>query len=68
MATDRLIALVDALLDAHVEFIVIGGLAAVLHGAPLVTADVDIVHRKSPENIAAAAVGPAAPARACARR
>ena len=52
MAADRLIALVDALLSADVEFIVIGGLAAVLHGAPLVTADVDIVHRKTPENVA----------------
>ncbi len=52
MATDRLIALVDTLLEAQVEFVVIGGLAAVLHGAPLVTADVDIVHRRTPENVA----------------
>ena len=52
MAQDRLIALLDALLEAEVEFVVIGGLAAVLHGAPLVTADIDIVHRKTPENVA----------------
>lgn len=52
MAPDRLIALVDALLGAQVEFVVIGGLAAVLHGAPLVTADIDLVHRRTPANVA----------------
>lgn len=52
MATSRLIALLDALLAAEVEFVVIGGLAAVLHGAPVVTADIDIVHRRTPDNIA----------------
>ena len=52
MASSRLIELLDALLAAEVEFVVVGGLAAVLHGAPLVTSDVDIVHRKTPENIA----------------
>lgn len=51
MAQDGLIALVDALLDAQVEFVVIGGLAAVLHGAPLVTVDIDIVHHRTPENV-----------------
>ncbi len=39
------------LLDAEVEFIVVGGLAAVLQGAPLVTFDLDIVHRRTPENV-----------------
>lgn len=43
-------ALVD-LLDAGVELIVVGGLAAVLHGAPVVTFDLDIVHRQTPENV-----------------
>ncbi len=52
MASSRLIELLDALLAAEVEFVVIGGLAAVLHGAPLVTSDIDIVHRRTPENIA----------------
>lgn len=37
MASSRLIELLDALLAAEVEFVVIGGLAAVLHGAPLAT-------------------------------
>ena len=52
MASNRLIELLDALLAAEVEFVVIGGLAAVLHGAPLVTSDIDIVHRRTSENIA----------------
>jgi hypothetical protein len=42
--------LVD-LLDAGVDLIVVGGLAAVLHGAPVVTFDLDIVHRRTPENV-----------------
>jgi predicted nucleotidyltransferase len=37
---------------AGVEFIVVGGAAAVLHGAPITTEDLDIVHRRSPENVA----------------
>ena len=28
-----------------------GGAAAVLHGAPITTEDLDIVHRRSPENV-----------------
>jgi hypothetical protein len=44
-------ALVQALLDAGVEFIVVGGAAAVLHGAPITTQDLDIVHRRTPENV-----------------
>ncbi len=39
------------LLDAEVDLILVGGLAAVLHAAPVVTFDVDIVHRRSPENV-----------------
>jgi hypothetical protein len=35
----------------QVEFILVGGAAAVLQGAPVVTFDVDIVHRRTPENI-----------------
>ena len=40
-----------ALLDAGVEFILVGGSAAVMMGAPIVTFDIDIVHRRSPENV-----------------
>jgi hypothetical protein len=39
VASSRLIELLDALLAAEAEFVVIGGLAAVLHGAPLGAVD-----------------------------
>jgi hypothetical protein len=41
-----------ATLHRHgVEFIVVGGLAAVIHGAPVHTLDVDVVYARTPENI-----------------
>ncbi|HZF56510.1 MAG TPA: hypothetical protein VE093_48175 [Polyangiaceae bacterium] len=46
--TERILA---DLLDADIEFIVVGGLAAVLMGAPVVTFDLDIVHHRTPENV-----------------
>lgn len=45
-------AILAGLYDAGVEFIVVGGAAAVLLSTPVVTEDVDIVHRRTPENIA----------------
>jgi predicted nucleotidyltransferase len=45
-------ALLNGLIDAGIEFILVGGLAAVVHGAPITTMDVDIVHRQTAENIA----------------
>ena len=44
-------ALIDALLEGGVEFVVIGGMAAMLRGAPLMTADVDIIHDREPANV-----------------
>lgn len=41
-----------ALHDARVEFVVVGGLAAVLGGAPINTFDVDVVHSRNETNIA----------------
>ncbi|MBI4815644.1 MAG: hypothetical protein HY791_05280 [Deltaproteobacteria bacterium] len=39
-------------LESHgVEFVVIGGLAAAIQGAPLVTADLDIVYATGPANL-----------------
>jgi hypothetical protein len=35
----------------HVEFIVVGMAAGVLRGAPVTTLDLDIVHRRSPDNV-----------------
>ena len=33
------------------EFILVGGLAAVLNGAPMYTFDIDVVHSRDPANI-----------------
>lgn len=44
-------ALIDALLDADVKFIVVGGAAAVLHGAPTTTQDLDVVHQRTVDNV-----------------
>ena len=45
-------AILEGLIEAGVDFILVGGLAAVVQGAPVTTMDVDIVHDQSPENIA----------------
>jgi hypothetical protein len=39
----------EGLLEAGVDFILVGGLAAVIQGAPVTTMDVDIVHSQSPQ-------------------
>lgn len=44
-------ALLGQLAGAGVEFILIGGAAALVHGAPITTQDVDIVHRRTPGNV-----------------
>jgi hypothetical protein len=44
-------ALLDGLTASGVEFILVGGLAAVAQGAPITTLDVDIVHHQTDENI-----------------
>jgi hypothetical protein len=45
-------ALLACLVEAGVELIVVGGTAAVIHGAPTTTIDLDIVPRRSDENLA----------------
>jgi len=47
-----LAALLAKLCGAEVEFIIVGGVAAVLQGVPITTNDLDIVHRRTPENVA----------------
>ena len=49
--TTDLRALLTELCNAGVEFIVVGGAAAVIQGAPITTQDLDIVHSRSPENV-----------------
>lgn len=52
MGSPRLTTLLEKLAASDVEFIVVGMLAAVVQGAPVTTHDVDIVHRRTPENVA----------------
>jgi hypothetical protein len=40
------------LADEGVEFIGVGMVAAILQGVPLTTMDLDIVHRRTPQNVA----------------
>jgi hypothetical protein len=44
-------ALLRRLLDADVEFILVGGLAANVHGSARATYDIDIVYRRSTDNL-----------------
>lgn len=55
--------LIVKLAEARVEFIVVGGVSAVLLGAPIVTFDLDICFRRTPMNITrlAAALAPFRP-------
>lgn len=43
--------LLRCILDADVDFILVGGVAGNVHGAARSTFDVDIVYRRSPENV-----------------
>ncbi|MBK9974587.1 MAG: hypothetical protein IPP14_07415 [Planctomycetes bacterium] len=43
--------LLKALTEGGVEFILIGGMAAAFHGSIRSTADVDVVYRRTPENM-----------------
>ena len=55
--------LLPALSEAGVEFIVVGGVAAIVHGSARLTQDLDVVYRRSPENVGrlATALTPFAP-------
>jgi predicted nucleotidyltransferase len=43
--------LLRALSDGHVAFILVGGVAATVHGSARLTQDVDVVYDRSPENL-----------------
>jgi len=43
--------LLTTLAEAQCEFVVVGGLSAVLQGVPIVTQDLDVCYRRTPENI-----------------
>jgi len=44
-------ALLLELADCGADFVVVGGIAAVLQGVPLATFDLDVVHSRSSENV-----------------
>jgi phage terminase large subunit-like protein len=44
--------LLEVLTRHQVEFIVIGGVAAIAHGAARVTYDLDVVYERAPANLA----------------
>jgi predicted nucleotidyltransferase len=51
MSSTRFAELLALLARHGVEYIVVGGVAAVAHGAPITTQDLDIVQRRTPENV-----------------
>jgi predicted nucleotidyltransferase len=59
----RFDALLVALSEAKVEFIVIGGVAGIVHGAATFTKDLDVVYARNAENLSrlVAAIAPHAP-------
>ena len=52
MKSARFADILRLLASQEVEFIVVGMTAGILAGAPVTTLDVDIVHRRTPENVA----------------
>src|SRR5256885_16723870 len=50
MAVDST-AVIHALVDRQVKFILIGGLAAIVHGSPRLTEDIAVVYARDRENI-----------------
>jgi hypothetical protein len=47
----ELATLLERLLANDIEFVLVGGLAAVVQGAPVTTFDIDIVHRRTEPNV-----------------
>jgi len=50
-ASPDFLEILRVLIRHEVDFIVVGGVSAVLQGAPISTFDLDIVHSRTPENI-----------------
>lgn len=46
------LSILKTLRNHGVDFVVVGGVCAVLHGAPLATFDLDVVHSREPHNLA----------------
>jgi hypothetical protein len=52
MARARFAEILRLLAAGDVEFVVVGMTAGILQGAPVTTIDLDVVHRRSPMNVA----------------
>ena len=50
-APTKLVELIRLLVRHKVDFIIVGGVAAVVQGAPVNTFDLDVVHARTPDNI-----------------
>jgi len=50
--TANYLAILKTLHQHKVKFIIVGGVCAVLHGAPMATFDLDVVHSREPDNLA----------------
>jgi predicted nucleotidyltransferase len=50
-APTKIVELIRLLARHKVDFIVVGGVAAVVQGAPVNTFDLDVVHARTPDNI-----------------
>ncbi|XXY53339.1 hypothetical protein WME91_19605 [Sorangium sp. So ce269] len=50
-APTKIVDLLGVLARHQVDFIVVGGVAAVIQGAPVNTFDLDVVHARTPDNI-----------------
>jgi predicted nucleotidyltransferase len=48
---NHIFSVLEALVSEGVDFIVIGGIAVILHGMPRVSEDLDLVIKMNPENI-----------------
>lgn len=51
MPAARFAEILEHLAALEVEFVVVGMTAGILHGAPVTTVDVDIVHRRTSDNV-----------------
>lgn len=51
MVEPNFVGTLEVLTKHGVNFIVVGGVGAVLQGAPMNTFDVDVVHSRTPENV-----------------
>ena len=52
MPSGRFLSILRTLVSNGVDFIVVGGVAARLRGAPIMTVDLDVVHSTSSQNLA----------------